>query len=190
MRDPSSVSISTFLPSINPAKKATFNGLVAESRQTRPHTEDHEILIVIISPLTPRTNAFSATYRDYHKLQRTAATSVMIEDEIYRSSTQFRLWSFTQDSLASLRSSTNALASDRVRAALRRARQTRQSATPSTAGTPTPSDAETKPEGGPEKEIECLTPQEELELVVYYCEKTLELGETYKPPLPTIVRVR
>lgn len=23
----------------------------------------------------------------------------------------------------------------------------------------------------------------------YYCEKTLELGETYKPPLPTMVRV-
>lgn len=115
----------------------------------------------------------------------------MIEDEIYRSSTQFRLWSFTQDSLASLRSSTNALAGDRVRAALRRARQARQSATegPSVAGTPTPGDAEAKTEGGPEKEIECLTPQEELELVGYYCEKTLELGETYKPPLPTIVRV-
>ncbi|KAJ9243566.1 hypothetical protein DTO271D3_7207 [Paecilomyces variotii] len=114
----------------------------------------------------------------------------MIEDEIYRSSTQFRLWSFTQDSLASLRSSTNALAGDRVRAALRRARQARQSATegPSVAGTPTPGDAEAKTEGGPEKEIECLTPQEELELVGYYCEKTLELGETYKPPLPTIVR--
>jgi cyclin H len=113
----------------------------------------------------------------------------MIEDDIYRSSTQFRLWSFTPDSLASLRSSTNALASDRVRAALWRARQSRQSTTPSAVGTPNPSDGEVKVETGPEKEIECLTPQEELELVAYYCEKTLELGETYKPPLPTVVRV-
>jgi cyclin H len=33
-----------------------------------------------------------------------------------------------------------------------------------------------------------LTPEEELVLVTYYCEKTLELGDEYKPPLPTMVR--
>jgi cyclin H len=111
----------------------------------------------------------------------------MIEDDIYRASSQFRLWSYTESSLSALRDKTNIIASGRVRAALQRARSTQQSATPSAAGTPQPgSDGETKKS---EKEIECLTPEEELVLVRYYCEKTLELGETYKPPLPTMVRV-
>ncbi|KAJ5628594.1 hypothetical protein N7490_010822 [Penicillium lividum] len=111
----------------------------------------------------------------------------MIEDDIYRASSQFRLWSYTTSSLGALRERTNIIASDRVRAALQRARSTQQSATPSAAGTPQPaSDGEAKDPN--EKEIECLTPEEELVLVRYYCEKTLELGETYRPPLPTMVR--
>lgn len=112
----------------------------------------------------------------------------MIEDEIYRTSSQFRLWSYTTASLQSLRVTTNAVASERVRAAIRRARETHPSASSSAAGTPHPgSDGEgRRPD---EKQIECLTPEEELVLVRYYCEKTLELGETYKPPLPTMVRV-
>ena len=110
----------------------------------------------------------------------------MIEDDIYRSSSQFRFWSFTEESLKSLRATTNAIASERVRAALRRAREVRQSAASAT-GTPTTSEAEGK--GGEEKNIECLTPEEEQDLVRYYCEKTVELGETYKPPMPSIVRV-
>ncbi|KAJ5805886.1 uncharacterized protein N7503_003488 [Penicillium pulvis] len=111
----------------------------------------------------------------------------MIEDDIYRTSSQFRLWSYTESSLSALREKTNIIASGRVRAALQRARSTQQSATPSATGTPQPgSDGETKKPT--EKEIECLTPEEELVLVRYYCEKTLELGDTYKPPLPTMVR--
>lgn len=112
----------------------------------------------------------------------------MIEDDIYRTSSQYRLWSYTTLSLQSLRATTNTVASERVRAALRRARENHASATPSAAGTPQPGgDGEQrKPD---ERQIECLTPEEELVLVRYYCEKTLELGETYKPPLPTMVRV-
>jgi cyclin H len=106
----------------------------------------------------------------------------MIEDDFYRASSQFRLWSFTETSLASLRAKTNANASERVRAALRRAREARQSATPSAAGTP----SEDQPHP---PEIECLTTEEELLLVRYYCEQIIQLGEAYKPPLPTIVRV-
>jgi cyclin H len=112
----------------------------------------------------------------------------MIEDDIYRTSSQYRLWSYTEASLQSLRATTNAVASERVRAALRRARETQPSAASSAAGTPQPgSDVDGK--SNEEKPIECLTPEEELVLVRYYCEKTLELGETYKPPLPTMVRV-
>ncbi|CAK97385.1 uncharacterized protein An17g00250, partial [Aspergillus niger] len=111
----------------------------------------------------------------------------MIEDEIYRSSSQFRLWSFTEASLKQLRATTNSVASDRVRAALRRAQEARRSATSSTTGTPAPgSDAENK--ATEEKQIECLTPEEEQQVVDYYSEQIIQLGENYKPPLPTIVR--
>ncbi|OOF92122.1 hypothetical protein ASPCADRAFT_210535 [Aspergillus carbonarius ITEM 5010] len=111
----------------------------------------------------------------------------MIEDDVYRSSSQFRLWSFNEASLKSLRATTNTVASDRVRAALRRARDARRSANSSTTGTPAPgSDAESK--GTEEKAIDCLTPEEEQQVVDYYSEQIIQLGENYKPPLPTIVR--
>ena len=100
----------------------------------------------------------------------------MIEDDIYRTSSQFRIWSFTEESLKQLRVTTNTIASERVRAALRRAREARQSAAPSAAGTPTAnqSGSEVDGKGTEEMDIECLTPDEEQELVRYYCEKTVE----------------
>lgn len=112
----------------------------------------------------------------------------MIEDDVYRTSSQYRLWSYTKASLQSLRATTTDVASQRVRAAIQRAHYAHPSATPSAASTPQPgSDGETKK--AEDKQIECLTPEEELVLVTYYCEKTLELGDEYKPPLPTMVRV-
>ncbi|OQE14909.1 hypothetical protein PENSTE_c032G08554 [Penicillium steckii] len=105
----------------------------------------------------------------------------MIEDTIYRTSSQYRVWSYTEESLQSLRASTNTIASDRVRVTLRRTRDAPQSAT----GTPQPgSDVDSKEE----KPIDCLTPEEELVFVRYYCESLLELGDEYKPPLPTTLR--
>ncbi len=44
------------------------------------------------------------------------------EDEIYRSSSQFRLWNFSRQRLSALREKTNTLARDHVRAALKRKR--------------------------------------------------------------------
>ena len=122
----------------------------------------------------------------------------MLEDEIYRTSTQYRLWSFTEDSLSSIRANTNALASERVKAAIHRTREARKAAgtgdSPVAAsggqsGVSTPNPDDDKLKNGDEKEVECLTPEEELELVQYYCEKALQLGDAYKPPLPTMVRV-
>lgn len=127
-------------------------------------------------PNRPRTET---TQTHYHPL-------TMIEDEIYRKSSQYRLWSFTSESLQSLRVTTNAVASDRVRAAQRRARETQQASNSSTS-TPNPSDTDSK--AADEKTVDCLTPEEEQDLVRYYCEQTVELGERYRPPLPTIVRV-
>ncbi|KKK24389.1 hypothetical protein P175DRAFT_0450782 [Aspergillus ochraceoroseus IBT 24754] len=114
----------------------------------------------------------------------------MIEDDFYRTSSQFKLWSFTEESLQSLRQNTNTIASDRVRVALRRAREARQSANSSAAGTPTanPNGSDADSRAGEERDIECLTPEEEQDLVRYFCEQIIQLGESYKPPLPTIVR--
>lgn len=107
----------------------------------------------------------------------------MIEDDFYRTSTQYRLWSFTQESLKSLRVNTNALASERVKAALKRLHQREGNGEV----------AHDEPQAGgdavQEKNIDCLTVEEELKLVRYYCESLFLLAEEYKPPLPTTVRV-
>ncbi|PGH32870.1 cyclin H [[Emmonsia] crescens] len=136
----------------------------------------------------------------------------MLEDEIYRSSSQYRLWSFTEESLRSIRANTNAVASERVRAAIRRTKKDVRHQQPAAvtpmmrSGSGTPNAAGDADDGNngndnnktaemtsngeqtTEKEIECLTAEEELELVRYYCEKTMELGDEYKPPMPTAVR--
>lgn len=115
----------------------------------------------------------------------------MIEDEIYRTSTQFRIWSYTKESLKSLRANTNAAACERLRAAQNRAREAPRSATPSTSGnlTPNPSDGDSKAEAALGRDVDCLSAEEELMFVRYYCEQALELGDNYKPALPTMVRV-
>ncbi|KAK2734443.1 hypothetical protein FQN57_001678 [Myotisia sp. PD_48] len=111
----------------------------------------------------------------------------MLEDDIYKTSTQYRLWSFTEDSLRSIRANTNNAASQRVRAAVQRARDARERQ--SGENTPNPTDGEAgTPSPIPMAEIECLTPDEEYELVRYYCEKAMELGDEYKPALSTSVR--
>ncbi|KAL4909373.1 hypothetical protein BDW74DRAFT_146449 [Aspergillus multicolor] len=112
----------------------------------------------------------------------------MIEDDVYRTSSQFRLWSFTEESLRTVRQRTNSLASDRVRIALRRAREARQSANSSAAGTPNPTGSDADSKVGEEKDIACLTPEEEQDLVRYYCEQIIQLAESYKPPMPSQVR--
>lgn len=133
----------------------------------------------------------------------------MLEDEIYRTSSQYRLWSFTEESLGLIRANSNTVASERVKDAIRRAKNDARSQQPATtgarssSGTPnatgdaddgktaeaTIGNGEQTTEKEKDKEIECLTMEEELELVRYYCEKTMELGDEYKPPLPTVVRV-
>ena len=90
----------------------------------------------------------------------------MTEDEIYRTSTQYRMWSFTPESLASLRSTTNALAAEGVKAAV----QSKRAA------------VEQDENGGGSKtptsvfEADCLTVEEEQRLVGYYCMKTMDFA--------------
>ena len=94
----------------------------------------------------------------------------MNEDDIYRSSTQFRHWSFTRESLDNLRESTNSLAAARVKDAIQRRRAEG-------------GDPETQGEG----EVDCLTVEEEQRLVSYYCMQAMEFADFCG--FPTAVKV-
>jgi cyclin H len=117
----------------------------------------------------------------------------MTEDELYRASTQYRLWSFTPEKLASLRASTNSVATQTVKAAILRKRAAKAaSETPSDAdggGTPTKNGAGNTDGPAAERPIDCLTAAEEKKLVDFYCSNMLKMG-TQKPlELPIQVAV-
>jgi len=107
----------------------------------------------------------------------------MLEDERYRISTQYRLWSYTPSSLLNLRSTTNRTAADRVREAVRRVREARALSSADTSEAENGRSASAIPEG----EVDCLTVEEELKLVEFYCRQTLQLGDHLK--VPTDVKV-
>ena len=102
----------------------------------------------------------------------------MNEDDIYRTSTQYRHWSYTEESLASLRVTTNLLATTRVKDAIKRKQLESNGAIK--AG-----------DGGTKdiklNDIDCLTVEEEQRLVDYYCTKAMELADFCE--FPTNVKV-
>ena len=102
----------------------------------------------------------------------------MTEDEVYRTSSQFRLWSFTEANLAELRATTNAGAAESVRAAIKSLRHAQASN-----GTDGASN-------GPYVaiDIDCLTVEEEQKLVQFYCLKAIEFSDFCQ--YPTVVKVR
>lgn len=81
----------------------------------------------------------------------------MDENDAYRTSTQFRYWTFNPKKLAISRSATNVSAAARVREALG------------------------------ESDRECLTTDEELQLVEYYCAQIISISDRMK--FPTSVKV-
>ena len=112
----------------------------------------------------------------------------MIEDDIYRSSTQYRYWSYTVEALASLRHSTNELAAERVRAAFGRAR-TANKAQPGEDNEQLPGN-ELAQAQQPAQRIETLNVEEELKVVHWGCRKIIETGKVMNPPIPMEIRVR
>ena len=104
----------------------------------------------------------------------------MTEDDIYRTSTQYRLWSFTRESLASLRSATNASAADGVRSAIRSQRTAQDRTETAKQG-----DKEEAPDAA--KEVDCLTVEEEQKLVGFYCVKAMQFADFCE--FPTNVKV-
>lgn len=110
----------------------------------------------------------------------------MNEDERYRTSTQFKLWSYTPESLAAQRASTNKLAAERVKAAVHRLRAAK-AAEANIEGEQNAT--ESRPAGvAPEAEINCLAPEEELKLMAFYLKNILDLADFLT--LPTEVKVQ
>ena len=95
--------------------------------------------------------------------------ATLTEDDVYRTSTQYRLWSFTTEYLASLRSTTNSSAIESVQAAIRSSR------------------VGNGIENTPEKEVNCLTVEEEQQLVGFYCVKAMQFADFCD--FPTNVKV-
>lgn len=104
----------------------------------------------------------------------------MTEDDIYRTSTQYRLWSFTRESLASLRSTTNAAAADGVRAAIQNQRT-------GPAGSITTKEGSNGESPDAAKEVDCLTVEEEQRLVGFYCVTAMDFADFCE--FPTNVKV-
>jgi cyclin H len=126
----------------------------------------------------------------------------MTEDELYRTSTQYRLWSFTPEKLSSLRANTNAVAAEHVKAAIKRRKEAQSqlssrdvSATPSAATSDAENNGVSNGAGGPvgipkiDKEVECLTAEEEKKLIDYYCSNCLQMGLGAPLKLPIYVMV-
>ena len=105
-------------------------------------------------------------------------TAVLGEDDIYRTSTQYRLWAFTPESLSSLRTTTNSLAADGVRAAIRKSREQNDG----NHHNENPNDALSLG-----MEVDCLTIEEEQKLVGFYCVKAMQLADVCE--FPTNVKV-
>ena len=100
------------------------------------------------------------------------------EDDIYRASSQFRLWSFTQESLASLRGTTNAAAADAVRAAIKNLRSQKDGKEGQRNGSNNRHDQDLSP-----KSVDCLTVDEEQKLLWYYCLQTMRFADFINLPV-------
>jgi cyclin H len=116
------------------------------------------------------------------------------EDDLYRTSTQFRAWSFTSQQLATQRLKTNIQASERVKANVARQRASRLQQAESdsiSSGVENGSGANTPlPDRGSDvKEVDCLTADEELMIVDEFCERALQLGAHCQFPTEVTVRL-
>lgn len=114
----------------------------------------------------------------------------MIEDDIYRASSQFRYWSYTASALESLRRESNELAAERVRAALGRIRHANRLQEEENVRDGKAAGASLAGEQlGKEKDVETLTPEEELKVVNWGCTRIIEIGKVTKRPIPMTVMV-
>lgn len=121
----------------------------------------------------------------------------LTEDDLYRSSTQYRNWSFTRAQLAEQRLRINVQATERVKANLARVRAQRAQDAVDNDGAASGVDKENgsgtsganTPNSGMQTatEVNCLTAEEELKIVDEFCERAIALGNHYSFPLNVVV---
>ena len=106
------------------------------------------------------------------------------EDDLYRTSTQFRQWSFTAKQLAAQRAKTNLQATERVKlnVARQRALRAQTAELDSTSGNSgiDGSGANTPNAVTSDKDVDCFTVAEELTFLEEFCERTMALGHHCK----------
>ncbi|KAF2004426.1 cyclin-like protein [Amniculicola lignicola CBS 123094] len=114
----------------------------------------------------------------------------LTEDDIYRTSTQYRHWSFTHAQLDAKRLKSNVQASERVKAAVARHRAQRNlditsesGMGESSMGSGTETGGNTPLAQGLDAEVHCLSVTEEMKLVDTFCERALQLGSFLKFPI-------
>ena len=125
------------------------------------------------------------------------------EDDVYRSSSQFRNWTFTPAQLAATRLQTNIQAAEHIKARIAKQRATRAAqgetengnangngadGTESGAVSPNPTNGAGGPvKGTADNEVDCLTAEEENKLLNKFCETALELGTFLGLPIEVTV---
>ena len=106
------------------------------------------------------------------------------ENDLYRTSTQFRQWSFTAEQLAAQRAKTNLQATERVKlnVARQRAQRGHIAELDSTSGNSgiDSSRANTPNAVTSDKDVDCFTVSEELTFLEEFCERTMALGHHCK----------
>lgn len=121
-----------------------------------------------------KTTASAPARRVRYKMKLT-------EDDLYRTSTQFRQWSFTAEQLAAQRAKTNLQATERVKlnVARQRAQRAQTAEHDSTSGNSgiDGSGANTPNAVTSDREVDCLTVAEERTFVEEFCERTMALGK-------------
>ncbi|USP75736.1 hypothetical protein yc1106_03010 [Curvularia clavata] len=116
----------------------------------------------------------------------------LTEDDLYRSSTQYRNWSFTRAQLAEQRLRINLQATERVKANLARVRAQRAQDADNDGATPSADKENASGSNTPNPgmqtvtEVNCLTAEEELKIVDEFCERAIALGNHYSFPLNVV----
>ena len=123
----------------------------------------------------------------------------LTEDDLYRSSTQFRNWSFTASQLAAQRLKINVQATERVKANVARLRAQRGNDAVDNNGVDSGVEKEngsgTSGANTPDArmqtvtEVNCLTAEEEMKIINEFCERAIALGNHYSFPLNVVVRL-
>lgn len=105
-----------------------------------------------------------------------------MEDAIYTTSTQYRLFTFTPKQLSELRHATNKAAAEKITESIKSARTAAALSSAAAANVSPEHSSNGVGDAADDEEINCPTAEEELKLVAYYCVKCMQLSDHFKFP--------